>query len=269
MDKSRANHRRGKRKRQKRKRRTQEWKAAKRTEVWRSAQETRLQGTRLQETEPQNKQLEINSETSGAEARDRRQRIAPELDNKAKKKRKRNSNHEAAHPAPRKCSTDTDTESDSEEHHEHELSRLMTLHTTRMSDPMALAGSQDENTLHFPDPDTPFPVAAAFEFILGLQHEQYELDTRCARMETETNTIRHIVFKLESQDYRNIEQLQKQLDLSGTFCWELFIAEYAFRDLLDEHKADVGFDLDAALRELKGDVGELVGVFEGEGGTLS
>jgi hypothetical protein len=97
-----------------------------------------------------------------------------------------------------------------------------------------------------------------------MQHDQHELDAKCRRIEAEIKGARHKVFKLEPKDFWKIKRLDKLLDLSMCLNQELFVAEYAFRDVLDTRSKDFGFDLKGALEGLQKEVTEMFGKYDGE-----
>jgi len=184
-------------------------------------------------------------------------------------------------------------EDNSEEEHEEELERLMMAHLARStgqysdndytlpeyarpSSPAIHASATNSDPIDITQeteyvlpeacagPNASSTLNAAFEFIQALQHEQYSLDLKCSRIEAEIKTTRHKVFKLEPSDYWKIEKLRKLLDLSLCLCQELFVAEYAFRDLLVENAADFGWDFGGALGRLQRSCRDLVGGYDDE-----
>jgi hypothetical protein len=113
---------------------------------------------------------------------------------------------------------------------------------------------------HDTNPDITSAFNGAFTFICDMQHEQYELDAKVRHIEAEIKAIRNKVFKLDRRDYWKIKQLEKLIDLSLALNHELFIAEYAFRDVLDTSAADEAFDLGGELAKLQE---EAVDMFRG------
>jgi hypothetical protein len=182
---------------------------------------------------------------------------------------------------------------DSEEDHEQELDRLMTLHLApatihysheEVAEPQQTGTSSSDtyeedtpsNTMHAENdrasmspeqcagPNTSSVLTSTFEFIRGMQHDQHELDAKCRRIEAEIKGVRHKVFKLEPKDFWKIKQFEKLLDLSMCLCHELFVAEYAFRDVLDTRSKDFGFDFSCALAKLQEEVMKMFGEYDGE-----
>jgi hypothetical protein len=163
-------------------------------------------------------------------------------------------------------------EDDSEEGHERELDRLMTLHLAqgniRKQNPAVenvlslIVAFQDyiSNQGHFPNDYTCINVDPTVEFLLALQDEQVQLNHRTMLFEAEIERIRKKNFTLDTTDHIKIERLEEKLKLTSTLCFGLFIAEYAFCDMVDEKRTS----LDGALVELRGSVGRMVEVYDGD-----
>jgi hypothetical protein len=163
-------------------------------------------------------------------------------------------------------------EDDSEEGHERELDRLMTLHLAQGNIPKQNPAA--ENVLspivafqdnissqgHFPNDYTCIDVDPTVEFLLALRGEQILLHHRTMLFESEIKRIREKVFTLDTTYHIKIEQLEEKLKLTSTLCFGLFIAEYAFCDVVDEKRTS----LDGALVELRGSVGRMVELYDGD-----
>jgi hypothetical protein len=166
-----------------------------------------------------------------------------------------------------------DSENESEEAHEQELDRLMTLHLAKSIDRKQVAESQkvqspittlqtiiNTHSVSLQDfANADADVAPTIEFLLGLQNERSILNQQTSHLEAQIEQIRHRVFKLDSGNGRRIAQLEEKLRLASTLCFGLFVAEYAFRDVVDQGR--VG--LDEALEELVESVTRMVATYDG------
>lgn len=117
---------------------------------------------------------------------------------------------------------------------------------------------------HGIEPDLSSNFHKAFAFVCDVQHERYELDAKYQKIEAEIKTIQRKVFKLEPRDYWKIRQLEKLKDLSLGLNHELFVAEYAFRDVLDTCPDDSDFNLNGELARLQAEAVELFRKYDGE-----
>lgn len=134
--------------------------------------------------------------------------------------------------------------------------------------------AEDEQQTDSPSPVTTLPpahvspstitspspvVGEAFAFILAIQHEQIELCRQTTVLETILHTLRTTAFQL---DLTRIQAYEHGLALLASLCHDLFVAEFAFRDVLDQKRDEEAFDLGECFTRFKGDVGMLVKVHD-------
>tara|TARA_R110002003_G_scaffold110_5_gene9301 strand:+ start:14400 stop:15110 length:711 start_codon:yes stop_codon:yes gene_type:complete len=114
---------------------------------------------------------------------------------------------------------------------------------------------------HIPPP-LAAPLNAAAEFLLGLQHEQLVLGAQSHALEAQITQLKSKVFKLEATDYAKFNACEELRRLTEALCLELFLAEYALRDVLAEESGERGFEVAGEVERVMGRVGEVVGRYD-------
>ncbi|CBX98532.1 hypothetical protein IAQ61_007838 [Plenodomus lingam] len=109
------------------------------------------------------------------------------------------------------------------------------------------------------DPSDQAVVTTALKLLLTLQAEQTTLNSHSFALEAQITALKSTRFKV---DYVAIAKLEEELDLTVALSFDMFVGEWAFRDLLEVRKEDLGFDLVGALAEFARDVEGLVKGFE-------
>ncbi|KAH7348247.1 hypothetical protein BKA66DRAFT_477210 [Pyrenochaeta sp. MPI-SDFR-AT-0127] len=113
--------------------------------------------------------------------------------------------------------------------------------------------------------DSALVIGKAFAFIQAMQQEQVQLCMQTQVLEGVLDKLRSTAFKL---DVKRIQMHEQLVCLISSLCHDLFIAEFAFRDVLDENREEEAFDLRECLGKLKCDVGMLVEVHDQEVGRV-
>lgn len=102
-------------------------------------------------------------------------------------------------------------------------------------------------------------VTTALNLLLAMISEQTCLNNGCVDIEAQISRLPSTKFKI---DCEAISKLEDELALKAGLSMEMFIAEWAFRDLLEVNKEIATFDLGGALGILAGQVEYLVEEFE-------
>ncbi|KAF2845055.1 hypothetical protein T440DRAFT_545692 [Plenodomus tracheiphilus IPT5] len=107
-------------------------------------------------------------------------------------------------------------------------------------------------------PSDPAALTTAFNLLVALQDEQSSFNARSNKIEAQIARLMRTPFKL---DYATITKLEEELALMTAFSFDMFIEEWAFRDLLEVNGEDDRFELAEALGKLAVDVEALVGEY--------
>jgi hypothetical protein len=182
---------------------------------------------------------------------------------------------------------------DSEEEHEEELDRLVSLHLgqdhaeycqTKDNQTEALQSLPISTNIHknsqssecrpalvdlhapedFADLEAAFTVNQAYHFLHQMQQEEHQLSHHIKHFEAQLQKLRKKVYNFNTSDLAQVKAYEEVLGLKTAHCLGLYLAAYAFRDILYENRQNEEFDFGAALEQLMGEVGSMVEEYEAE-----
>lgn len=111
---------------------------------------------------------------------------------------------------------------------------------------------------HHDTPPPPLLFPTTHTLIHHMRTAQHTLHLATCRYEHEIK-----VDRAKPLAYPALSHLEEQVSRTAALCHDFFIAEYAFRDVLDENRGEGGFDVGRAVREFGEGVRGLVGEWEG------
>ncbi|KAH9860827.1 hypothetical protein J1614_012160 [Plenodomus biglobosus] len=138
------------------------------------------------------------------------------------------------------------------------------LHHNKINDKFPAIQIQSFDSVPYPQlqPSTPgdhVVMTTALNLLLTLRNEQTTLNARSADIETQICQLKSTKFKL---DCVAIAKLEDEFALTVGLSFDMFIAEWAFRDLLELNRENMGFDLVKAMGEMAMEVEALIESFE-------
>ncbi|KAH8726192.1 hypothetical protein GQ44DRAFT_771389 [Phaeosphaeriaceae sp. PMI808] len=121
-------------------------------------------------------------------------------------------------------------------------------------------------------PDIRPPAFRALEFLSGLRDEQDALRNCVSGLASQIAELRGDTGEpwggLQQYDDKGVQLLQRKVGLIEGFGVDLFIAEYALRDVLDVLGDEDERSVESAMRDARACVGGLVGAFDAEMGMV-
>ncbi|KAH7072699.1 hypothetical protein BKA63DRAFT_48690 [Paraphoma chrysanthemicola] len=122
--------------------------------------------------------------------------------------------------------------------------------------PESFFADNDDDIASIAPPDSP-----AYNFIQGLRDEQSYLHSRSHTLTASITQLKRKIFGPDTADLERLRVLEEMRTAAEGLCFDLFIAEYALRDVLSHPREEEEGrrDLDAAVRGAMNVVGECVG----------